>query len=225
LGTVNARGPQDLFVYALTRTGRVETTNYRTRRLPTDSEIPTYVKTRFDDFYRDMFARQVQEAGGTGVFLEYAWDMGWCDPCAADPLSSSELRELGVFWVGAEAPDLLPGSRRAPTPQNVFVTRLHIRYDAQSFPEDLSFQTTGDRTNLQSRYVLRHAWLGESQCEAAKGYHASLGQRLEREAQTLAELTGWDPDEIRRELPALPVANPGTSEPGEPWWKVLWPNG
>ena len=19
------------------------------------------------------------------VFLEYAWDMAWCDPCAADP--------------------------------------------------------------------------------------------------------------------------------------------
>ena len=35
LGTVNANGPQELFIYALTRTGRVETTNYRTVRLPT----------------------------------------------------------------------------------------------------------------------------------------------------------------------------------------------
>ena len=30
------------------------------------------------------------------VFLEYAWDMAWCDPCAADPLSTRELRELGL---------------------------------------------------------------------------------------------------------------------------------
>src|SRR5262249_22173656 len=30
LGMVNADGPQELFVYALTRKGRVETTNYRT---------------------------------------------------------------------------------------------------------------------------------------------------------------------------------------------------
>src|SRR5262249_7965657 len=30
LGTVNADGPQELFVFALTRKGRVETTNYRT---------------------------------------------------------------------------------------------------------------------------------------------------------------------------------------------------
>src|SRR5262249_44175956 len=35
LGTLNADGAQELFVYALTRKGRVETTNYRTVRLPT----------------------------------------------------------------------------------------------------------------------------------------------------------------------------------------------
>ena len=35
LGTVNANGPQELFIYTLTRTGRVETTNYRTVKLPT----------------------------------------------------------------------------------------------------------------------------------------------------------------------------------------------
>jgi len=40
LGTLNADGAQELFVYALTRKGRVETTNYRTVRLPTDAELP-----------------------------------------------------------------------------------------------------------------------------------------------------------------------------------------
>jgi len=44
LGTLNADGHQDLFVYALTRNGRVETTNYRTVRLPTGMELPVYVK-------------------------------------------------------------------------------------------------------------------------------------------------------------------------------------
>ncbi len=44
LGTVNADGPQDLFVYALTRKGRVETTNYRTVKLPSDVEVPLYLK-------------------------------------------------------------------------------------------------------------------------------------------------------------------------------------
>ena len=44
LGTLNADGHQDLFVYALTRKGSVETTNYRTVRLPTGMELPVYVK-------------------------------------------------------------------------------------------------------------------------------------------------------------------------------------
>jgi len=44
LGTVNAAGPQELFVYALTRKGRVEATNYRTIKLPSDVDVPLYVR-------------------------------------------------------------------------------------------------------------------------------------------------------------------------------------
>ena len=61
LGTVNADGPQELFVYALTRKGRVETTNYRTVKLPSDMDLPVYVKDEFGDFYKAMFAQQVRE--------------------------------------------------------------------------------------------------------------------------------------------------------------------
>jgi hypothetical protein len=39
LGMVNADGPQDLFVYALTQKGRVEATNYRTVKLPTGMDV------------------------------------------------------------------------------------------------------------------------------------------------------------------------------------------
>ena len=44
LGMVNADGPQELFIYMLTRKGRVETTNYRTVKLPTGMDIPVFVK-------------------------------------------------------------------------------------------------------------------------------------------------------------------------------------
>ena len=100
LGTLNAAGAQELFVYTLTRTGRVEPVNYRTVRLPSDVELPVHVKDQFADFYRDMFRSQVARERGEAVFLEYAWDMGWCDPCAADPLTPEELRQLGVMWLG-----------------------------------------------------------------------------------------------------------------------------
>ncbi len=219
LGTVNADGKQELFVFALTRTGRIETTNYRTAKLPTGSEVPTYVKGEFGDFYKDMFATQVKKENDRAVFLEYAWDMNWCDPCAADPLSQSELRELGVYWIGAGA-DAIQPRRPAPQARDVFVTRLHVSYDANTFPEDLMFKETGDRSNYQGRYVLRHPWQGDSQCEAAESYKADLPKRFEKEAQTLASLTGWDIDDIRARM-----GENGQSfeEPAkDPWWRRIW---
>ena len=165
LGTVNADGPQDLLIYALTRKGRVETTNYRTVKLPTGMEVPLYVKDDFANFYRAMFDQQVKKEEMRCVFTEYAWDMGWCDPCAAAPLSAEELRKLGVFWQANE-----PGNVRGRQSRDVYVTRLHVRYDRAHFPEDLVFQQTGDRENFQGRYVLRHPWQGEAKCDAAKRY-------------------------------------------------------
>ena len=213
LGTLNANGDQELYVYTLTRTGRVETANYRTVKLPSNTEVPEFVQAEFSDFYRDMFTRQVDSQNGKAVFLEYAWDMAWCDPCAADPLSAQELRKLGVFWVGAEN-----NGRFAPSPaQNVFVTRLHVRYDAETFPEDLVFQETGDRSNFQGRYVIRHPFKGEPTCDMSD-YEVTLRERQEREAQQLANLTGWDIDEIRGRIPQLAYNEPEKT----PWWKSLW---
>ena len=214
LGTLNAKGEQELYVYALTRTGRVETTNYRTVKLPSDTEVPEFVQAEFGDFYRSMFEKQVQEQNRRAVFIEYAWDMAWCDPCAADPLSSDELRKLGVFWTGnGEANRSKPGQA-----QNVFVTRLHVRYDQEHFPEDLMFQETGDRQNFQGRYVVRHAFQGEATCDMTN-YEAQLRERHEREAQQLANLTGWDIDDIRGKIPLIADTKPGQPTP---WWKSLW---
>jgi hypothetical protein len=217
LGTLNAKGKQELYIYALTRTGRVETTNYRTVKLPSNMSVPEFVEDEFADFYRAMFDRQTKAENERAVFLEYAWDMGWCDPCAADPLSAKELRQLGVFWLDQQG----AGAKRSlqPQAQNVFVTRLHVRYDAEHFPEDLVFQETGDRQNYQGRYVIQHPWKGEASCDIS-GYEASVRERQEQEAQQLANLTGWDIGDIRAKIP---FAGGITPEPEkEPWWKRLW---
>ena len=217
LGTLNAKGKQELYIYALTRTGRVETTNYRTVKISSHVEVPEFVQDEFADFYRAMFDSRVRAENERAVFLEYAWDMGWCDPCAADPLSARELRDLGVFWVAGQKST---GAKRiAPAPaQNVFVTRLHLRYDARHFPEDLMFQETGDRQNFQGRYVIRHPWKGEATCDISL-YEAAVRDRQEREAQQLANLTGWDIDEIRRKISFAGGVQPDI--PDTPWWKRL----
>jgi hypothetical protein len=213
LGMVNADRQQELFVYALTRRGRIETTNYRTVKLPSNMDLPVYLKEKgeFAKFYRAMFRRQVQNEGGNAVFLEYAWDMRWCDPCAADPLSNDELRRLGVFWTN---------EGRGSQPPDVFVTRLHVGYDNAHFPEDLVFQETGDRNNFQGRYVMRHAWKGEDRCSAALEYRNTLRQRHEAEADRLASLTGWDLPDIRKRMGL--DQRPGVRQPA--WWERLWNN-
>ena len=231
LGTVNAEGKQELFVFAMTRTGRVETKNYRTVKLPSDMDVPIYIKDEFGDFYKDMFAHQVDKENGKAVFMEYAWDMGWCDPCAAEPLSRSELRELGVMWLDEDQPE--DDRYFGPQPVDVFVTRLHLRYDAKTFPEDLEFQTTGDRSNYQGRYVLRHPWRGDyTECKAAGDYANTLVKRWDQEAVELAKLTGRDVNEIRAKMASLGYSADAIKgvdidkpKPKKTWWQRLWGDG
>jgi hypothetical protein len=218
LGTLNAEGPQELFVYTLTKKGRVETTNYRTIKLPTGMDLPVYIKEEFGEFYTALFDEQVKKQQMETVFLEYAWDMNWCDPCAADPLSVKELRELGVFWVNEPSQNTPRFNTQA---RNVFVTRLHVRYTADKFPEDLIFQETADRTNFQGRYVLRHPWKGEDNCEAAQTYRKNLKKRQEEEAQRLASLTGWDINTIRSKIGITATTTDENSE-HKTWWQKLW---
>lgn len=236
LGMVNADGPQELFVFALTRNGRVETTNYRTVRLRSDAEVPEFVKDDFPRFYKDMFTEQHERAGGDAVFLEYAWDMSWCDPCAADPLSRDELAGLGVFWINTGivppgrrggAPGIAP--RFAPPPpgstQEVFVTRLHVRYDAAHFPEDLVFQQTGDKETFQGRFVIRHPFRGDRDCPAGDAYRLQVRERRMKEAETLADLTGWSMRRIRQRMggdAAWSSAPAPAPEERRKWWDWMW---
>ena len=232
LGMANANGPQDLIAYMLTKNGRVETTNYRTVKLPANMDLPVFLKQgdEFRNFYKGMFGEQAKKEGYRAVFTEYFWDMSWCDPCAADPLSNEELRKAGVFWVnnpGSEAssPPLAQGRIMPPRPlpggaQPVMLTRLHVRYTPETFPEDLMFQETKDRQNFQTRYVLRHpAKVEPNACPEAKPYLEGVVKRQEQEAQQLATLTGGDINTIRKKL-SLPPA-----PPPKPWWDGMWSNG
>jgi hypothetical protein len=220
LGMINAKGPQDLIVYVITKQGRVETTNYPTVKLPTGMDLPVYVKEEFADFYKSMFDEQVKRQNMKAVFTEYFWDMGWCDPCAAEPLSREELRKLGVFWI-ANVPENVNPRLIRQAPVRASVTRLHLRYTNKTFPEDLVFQETGDKVNFQGRYVLRHPWKGErGECSAAASYLDALPKRHEKEAQELANLTGWDINQIREKMNLK--GGDSSSSSSSDWWGNLW---
>ena len=161
LGMLNAPPdkPQDLIVYVLSRGGRVESSNYRTVKLPTNVNLPAFVKPAFKDFYLALFDNSARVEAHKVVFTEYFWDMAWCDPCAADPLSAEELRRAGAFWI--------TGERSRGGAQPALLTRLHVRYTPASFAEDLMFTQTADRQNWQTRYVVQNPYGGNvAQCNA-----------------------------------------------------------
>jgi hypothetical protein len=231
LGMINANGPQDLIVYVLSREGRVETTDYRTVKLPSGMDVPEFVQGEFGKFYQAMFDQQVKRDEMRTVFTEYVWNMGWCDPCAAPPLSRDELRALGVFWLDDNSsgepqtgmrmntPMLSPPNFPIPAsgPAQVILTRLHVRYSAATFPEDLMFQQTQDQENFQARYVVRHPWTGSPHaCPAAPAYFAELKRRHENDAAKLADLTGWDLAGVLRQAGLSPEDRP------QLWWQRLW---
>jgi hypothetical protein len=198
LGTVNANGAQDLVVYALSRRGRVEAANYKTLKVPSDIDVPLFVASDFANVYKAAFERTVDRQGGHGVFIEYAWNMAWCDPCAAQAMSYLEMATLGAQWIGNGGNAVRSGVGGG---MDAFVTRLHVRYDASSFPEDIAFLETSDTENFQARYVLHHPHEGGS-CQAAKDYRASLPARFKQEAANLADLTGWPKQNIEARMAA-----------------------
>jgi hypothetical protein len=196
LGMINSRGEQDLVVYILSPKGQAELTNYRTVKVPTGSEIPEYVKSEFGEFYKATFQKVYEREQKKVAFLEYAWNAGNCDPCSTEPPTQEELKAAGVFWLddgnNGLSGNIPPNFRRRGIAQgNTFITRIHVRYTRDKFPEDLMFQETGNQENFQGRYVMNHPFKGNLSCEAGKKYQQTLRPRFEKEASNLANLTGW----------------------------------
>jgi hypothetical protein len=210
LGMLNAKGPQDLIVYTLTRRGRVEASNYRTTKMPTGMDLPLYVREQkvFKDFYKTAFGKLAEEDRYRSVFTEYFWSSASCDPCVVPAPSNDEIAAAGAGWIADAG-----GARIRDA--GVVVTRLHLRYTPESFPEDLMLQETADREFFQARYVLRHPWTGNpSQCDAAQAYYRELDEREHRQAEALARLTGWKMADIRARMPRLSLPqSPGQRAP------------
>ncbi len=206
LGMLNAKGEQDLVVFLLSPKGRIELANYRTVKIPTDKEVPEFVKNVFGGFYKDTFRRAYEREHKKVAFLEYAWDVSNCDPCSSEPPTTEELKEAGVFWLDDRQPPNQPQLWRGRRPNfssNTFITRLHVRYTRAQFAEDLVFQETSNRDSFQGRYIMNHPVRGELKCAAAKSYRQTVLDRQFKEAQNLANLTGWRISDIRRRISTL----------------------
>ncbi len=203
LGMANADGDQDMIVYAFTKKGRIECTNYRTQSLPTGNKVPLFVKNNFGNFYANLFQNQWSKEGKALTMLEYAWDVSpknyvKCDPCVATAPSTQDLVQAGVWWINRDWNDYSDvDAEEEDYTDNVYFTRLHVRYNREKFPQDLMFQVTPNTENYQARYVITHPATGDFNCEAGKKYLKELKERRADEMEMLTYLTGktysdWD---------------------------------
>ena len=198
LGMANADGDQDLIVYAFTRKGRIESTNYRNVDIVSNKNIPLFVQKNFGAFYGNLFTNQWQKEDKSVSFLEYAWNVTpinqmKCDPCVGNPPTEQDLVQSGVWWLGnkdwndysdLDNEEVDNGSK------NVYFTRLHFRYNRKSFAQDLMFQVTPNTQNYQARYIITHPATGDFNCAAGKKYLQDLRQRRKKELIELTALTG-----------------------------------
>jgi hypothetical protein len=197
LGMANADGDQDMIVYAFTKKGRIETTNYRTLSLPTGKNIPLFVKNNFGSFYANLFQNQWNKEGKALAMLEYAWNVSpknfmKCDPCVATAPSAQDLVQAGVWWLNPGYTNNTDIPINGDYSDNVYFTRLHVRYNRKSFPQDLMFQVTPNTDNYQARYVVTHPATGDFNCDAGRKYLKELKQRRADELEMLTYLTGKD---------------------------------
>jgi hypothetical protein len=227
LGMANADGDQDMIVYAFTKQGRIETTNYRTVSLPTSKNVPLFVKDNFSSFYTNLFQHQWSREGKSIAMLEYAWDVSpqnyvKCDPCVATAPSTQDLVQAGVWWVNPMERDYRIQDDEDESSSSVYFTRLHVRYNRNSFPQDLQFQVTPNTENYQARYIITHPATGDFNCDAGKKYLKDLKQRRADEMEMLTRLTGkgfsdWDvvANEEEKAVPAEATYASLSHEPSE----------
>lgn len=201
LGMANSAGDQDMIIYAFTRNGRIECTNYRTFNVPSSRNIPLFVQQNFSAFYSNLFYHQWRKERESVAFLEYAWDVSpsnfvKCDPCVSDPPNYEDLKKAGVWWLGKDRYEDYVNEYEQKK-QQVFFTRLHVRYNRKSFAQDPTFQQTPNKENFQARYIITHPAKGSFNCAEGKRYLADLKERRKKEIDMLTQLTGkgyndWD---------------------------------
>lgn len=185
LGMANAKEYQDLIIYALTRHGRVECSNYKNNKIPTDFEIPLFVNSSFGSFYKALFDNTWAKKKNA-VYLEYAWDLSStnpvkCDPCVGTPPEYEQLTKAGVDWL-----KLTPSQFGGNTfDGQAFITRMHVRYDRENFPQDLVFVETPNQEKFQGRYVIHTPAHVPSNCDEAYNYYQKVYERR------LAELDNY----------------------------------
>lgn len=149
--------------------------------------------------------------------------------------SSAAAGPFGRGRTGQESGMGAQLDNNAASSARVFLTRLHARYNPQTFPEDIRLKNTGNSETVIAQFTVRHAWEKDGgkggqnvgSCEVmAQDYLKSLPTRYRLQAETLARMTGWDIRGIVEKMAKSGQTPDGAAMPADdsPWWKDMWKN-
>lgn len=181
LGTVNSPGTQDLVLYTLTSSaeGSVAIANYDEAVLPSDCMYDDVRHGTLEQFLDTEMDAVVDANDGAAWVTTYSWWTGKCDPCPdGGPLEGPVLTALG-FEGGVD---------------EVHLTRLWMRYDADAAAEDVVLYTTGDDAWTQLRYIVYKQELEQQFEVCVDGWIDNPGTCEDQSARGRAQtssLGGW----------------------------------
>lgn len=154
LGLLNASDKQDLIMYMLHPTSRIEVANVPNVFIPTNLDVEVSVKQQFGTFYNSLFDMTMARMSQRAVVTEYAWmSTASCDPCPGNnvTLTPADMLSLGVDVIDparntADHEYRYGRVQGAPISRFAYgmtVTRLHTRYNAETLRNDLVFREAG----------------------------------------------------------------------------------
>ncbi len=197
---------RELVIFVLTRTGRAQVVGRESVPVASGAVLPLFVKDDFGRFYAAATANMLARTEPGAALVEYTGDLGFCDPCVADPLPIAELHQLGATWAADPPPKANP-MQSAAAPQdhqggarNVFVTRFRLALGASEHTwPPLELRETPDRRDFQVRFVVRRPYTaGPIACAEGETYRARLARQHQSAVDALAGLTGWPRAEIEQ---------------------------
>ena len=148
IGTLNSSGTQDLVIYGINTyaDGKVGISNYPEMEVEDECLWKPNGET-FGEFYGERFDAAYAATEGASWATEYAWGGSGCDPCTGDPPDAQALLELGYKQ---------PEWRSV---NDVFFTRLHMRYTPEEANADLTLYHSRLQGEEQQRYIEHEEFL------------------------------------------------------------------
>lgn len=225
LSAMTGGAAQDLTLIFISRDGLVQPKSVGFKKMPTDLDIPLFVKSDFAAAYNDIFGQAVTADNFQSAFLEFSGDVAWCPNCKdSNALDRSDLRALGAWWVDRlNVHKTKTAAKPKAAPTNVYMTRMHIRHTNKTLQGGTEFVSTKDKSRFQVAFNMHQPFVKAVTCEDGRLYQLNLPKSYEAQIYNYAALTGQKAADIRAKMEEAGQSFAlETSDDSSAWWERMW---